>query len=376
MIGNAHDELTLMIGDIPVMWLKVRKECKVFRPDLLPFSLKGVIVDVDNNTDASVKYEMIFENMNKFVTYLSMRVLSLDRENAKKILNTLGLPQMQDPVSKAKVALTCRGTSLSDNYWVYTGGGVQWNTVNLRTNSLSNAVASVALHGSSLSISGEVQTPELTTHGAYAKAWKRLDGELWLFKCGHRGDVESKIEVCVSNILDMTNINHVKYIDAMSNGKYCCKCKCMTTDKISIVSGMDLSLYCQNNNIDLYTELKKLDAESMYRHWVIDYLISNSDRHLGNWGCFVDASTNKLIGMHLMYDHNNAFDEKVISNGGSASYQFASTLVGRNISYKEAANYAIKRCSIKFSERPKVKNFIKKSHYESFMSRAKELGLL
>ena len=40
---------------------------------------------------------------------------------------------------------------------------------------------------------------------------------------------------------------------------------------------------------------------------IIDYLIGNTDRHWGNWGVWVDNSTNKIIGLHPLMDFNKAF---------------------------------------------------------------------
>ena len=83
-----------------------------------------------------------------------------------------------------------------DNYWVkLEGDNVTWEEVNVRRNSLSRTVAQVALHGTSLTLEGLVSTPELTTHGAYAKCWKRLDGELYLFKAGNERGLEPKLEI-------------------------------------------------------------------------------------------------------------------------------------------------------------------------------------
>lgn len=43
-------------------------------------------------------------------------------------------------------------------------------------------------------------TPELTTNGAYAKAWRRHpDHCLWLYKLGADGNTESRIEVMCSD---------------------------------------------------------------------------------------------------------------------------------------------------------------------------------
>lgn len=82
----------------------------------------------------------------------------------------------------------------------------------MNQNPLNKVVAQVALHGKSLTLQGSMVTPELTTNGACAKAWRRHpNGKLWLYKLGANGNTESRIEVMCSNLLDKMNVEHVHY---------------------------------------------------------------------------------------------------------------------------------------------------------------------
>ena len=40
---------------------------------------------------------------------------------------------------------------------------------------------------------------------------------------------------------------------------------------------------------------------------IIDYLIGNTDRHWGNWGFWIDNSTNLPLKLHPLMDLNKAF---------------------------------------------------------------------
>lgn len=140
--------------------------------------------------------------------------------------------------------MVCRALSLQDNYWLRSEGDpAGWKDVNLRTKSLSEAAAQVSLHGTSFTLTNKkeeaMRTPELTGQGAYAKAWVREPDGLYLYKRGANGVAESKIEVMVSNLLDNCNVDHLKYEAGQSNGEYICKCRCMTDDTFSMLSGMD-----------------------------------------------------------------------------------------------------------------------------------------
>lgn len=150
----------------------------------MPFQLKGKINKMPDIKDNMSRYEMTQfliksqKNYNAILSFLSSRVLSLSRENAKKIYNLFGYEQLQDEKSKAKIAIACRAVSLQDNYWVkLESDNTKWEDINLRTNSLSETVAIVSLHGSSLTLQGNARTPELNGQGAYAKAWIRENNQ-------------------------------------------------------------------------------------------------------------------------------------------------------------------------------------------------------
>lgn len=67
----------------------------------------------------------------------------------------------------------------------------------------------------------------------------------------------------------------------------------------------------------------RIDADSIYKVFIIDYLISNRDRHGGNWGFFYNCNTMEILGCHPLFDHNNAFDRALmqdISGGESLFY--------------------------------------------------------
>ena len=102
--------------------------------------------------------------------------------------------------------------------------------------------------------------------------------------------------------------------------------------------------------------------------WIVDYLISNPDRHGMNWGFFYDAATMVIKGCHPLYDHNNAFDRELMLNK-DAAYRY-----NMQMTMKEAAQYAAKRVDFHFFDEIEKKDFLTPEQYESFCSRASDLG--
>ncbi|MBR3645517.1 MAG: hypothetical protein IKN54_03795, partial [Lachnospiraceae bacterium] len=337
---------------------------EILFPDLLPLSLRDNLVDTTNVSDINVW----FNNKNLIAQFFNNRTLSVRRENAKYIMNQLGIRQDNDFETKLKAMILCKGLSVTDNYWITQNENEKWKDVNLSENPLHETLQQIALFGKSLTITGEVRSPELTGQGAYAKAWYRENGELYLFKASSKGGDESKREVLASNILDCFNVPHVKYELAEKDGMVLCKCKNMNYKHSSIVDSVEFDIWTTRKGLNFYEEVKKIDSELFYKTIVVDYLISNSDRHSGNWGFFMDNRTGKIVCMHPLFDHNNAFDPNFMNDPSGGICQL---IPGKN--QKEAALYAIKHCDF-FCIRPITESmFYDKKMYESFMSRACEL---
>ena len=357
-----------MYKNTPVLQFDVDKnQYNILDSEKMPLRMRDCLWDKEDTNSK-------MHNYNILIDYLSSRMLDIGRENAKKILNAFHLTQSQSPIDKAKVAIACRGVSATDSYWLCLDedlGYISWENIDPKCNSLNRIVTHIALCGSSLSLTGMPHTPELTNHGSYAKAWVREKDSLYLYKKDTKGNIEGDIEVSVSNILDCCNVEHVKYEKVAFDGRAgFCKCKNMCTEQLDIVTAEDYSIYCNRQNIDFMQQALKIDADSIYKMCIVDYLISNADRHMQNWGFYVNNETGHLLCCHPLFDHNNAFDTSTmeIADGGDS-------LVFSNKSKREAAEYCIKKCDFHFTQEIKRSMFAQPEMYQSFVARAKELGL-
>ena len=141
----------------------------------------------------------------------------------------------------------------------------------------------------------------------------------------------------------------------------------MTTDDLSIISAEDMYSYLnRSEQEDIINYAISKDPENFYKMAVI----SNSDRHMKNWGFYYSNDNNEIIALHPLFDHNNAFDiEDIKEESGGPSLLF------QNKTKKEVAEYAIKKCNICCIKPINKDMFINNAMYESFMTRAMELGL-
>lgn len=355
----------LMMGNIKVAQFDLTKGIyKELQSDYMPFRIREAFKHGNSLEKIQTNYDIL-------VDYLSSRVLDLDRENAKKLLNAYHFTQSQSPVAKARIAISCKAVSMTDTYWLKTEDDTtQWEDVDPKHTSLSEIVTHIALSGSSLTLNGRPHTPELTGHGSYAKAWVREGDDIYLYKKPSQKGTESKIEISVSKILDCFNLDHVRYEECIFDNDKMCRCKNMATDQLSMVTAEDVYVYCNRHEQDFLQFALHLDRDSILKMCTVDYLISNADRHLQNWGFYMNNQTGNLLCCHPLFDHNNAFDFQTMQDktGGES-------MVFEGYSKKEAAEYALKRCPLTCHTPITRECFMNVEHYESFMERASDLGL-
>ena len=369
---------TIMMKDTAVLRVDFDTLCyEVLNEKYLPYPIKGKLQKIPSPDTIKTAYDMsqsllaVRKNEEAIVSWLTGRVLLLSRANAKWIYNLFHFEQTGTAEQHMKIAMVCRAVSVLDPYWLKfdEDGEISWSSVDVKRNPLNEIVAQVALHGKSLTFQGSPVTPELTTNGAYAKAWRRHeDGNLWLYKLGANGSTESRIEVMCSNLLDKMNVEHVHYEAGKDEDQYVCMCPCMTTEREAVLTGMEFISYCNVNGIDADARMMEIDGESIYKMWIVDFLISNRDRHGQNWGFYYDTETMEILGCHPLFDHNNAFDIDFMRDM-DAPYQFGEMTI------RQAAKKAMEKVDFHFTAPITRADFITDRQYQSFCKRAKCLGL-
>jgi len=84
-----------------------------------------------------------------------------------------------------------------------------------------------------------MSSPELTTTGQFAKCWRRINGEIFLYKAGTTGYINSGLEpfseYYSSQIASAMNLNYVPYSLAKWKGKLCSVCKLFTNKDLSYI---------------------------------------------------------------------------------------------------------------------------------------------
>ena len=236
------------------------------------------------------------------------RSIPASRSGIDKALRALKLSDTQELLTK------CLGLSLSDQYWVKPDGSeLKWENVNFFDNDFSDDIGDVLFGSKPKSNTLDMMTPEGSSNGWLKKKWKIINGKRCLVKGGSCFFQEPFNEVIAYMIAKRLGIKCTKYSISYEGKNKVPVCICedfVTRDTELIPAGTINSLLPHAKNGSKYQHFIKCceklgipDVEkSLSEMIVLDYLIANQDRHMGNFGVLRNAETLEYLGLAPIYD--------------------------------------------------------------------------
>lgn len=236
--------------------------------------------------------------------WLRHRTIPANRAYAQNFLSKNGLSE-NDFIGILQI---CKGLSLTDCYWVtYPNDQKTFAEVNLFDNRFSQVLSQIAFTGYGSSPASKFRSsPEFTTNGMLPKAWRRKEGKVLLYKGGTSGlantGKEPYSEFYAAQVAEAMGIPHVTYGLSKWKGQLCSTCELFTSKDVSFVPASTLiSTSRISQIIDWFDDHGwKNDLADML---VLDAIIRNTDRHLGNFGFLVDNHTNQLLRPAPIFDN-------------------------------------------------------------------------
>ena len=283
---------------------------KQFDDVLLNFMAKRTIdgIDVSITSINKDKVERLPLGMSptseSLTRWLRHRTIPANRAYAQNFLSKNGLSE-NDFIGILQI---CKGLSLTDCYWVtYPNDQKTFAEVNLFDNRFSQELSQIAFTGYGSSPTSKFRSsPEFTTNGMLPKAWRRKEGKVLLYKGGTSGlantGKEPYSEFYAAQVAEAMGIPHVTYGLSKWKGQLCSTCELFTSKDISFVPASTLiSTSRISQIIDWFDDRGwKNDLADML---VLDAIIRNTDRHLGNFGFLVDNHTNQLLRPAPIFDN-------------------------------------------------------------------------
>lgn len=203
--------------------------------------------------------------------------------------------------------------SLNDSLWVKKeNSDLGWEQVNLYQNEFTDVVSVTAfetgLHGLKLSTT----SPEFTSEGSFEKCWTKETDGIYLYKKGSSGFANSGLEpyseYYASQLSSKICNSFVPYDIVKFKKSIVSKCKMFTNEQEGFIP---IYKFLDPEKVYDYPQLiafcQQYDCEEDFRRMIIlDAVIFNVDRHLGNFGFIVDNDTFEILRFAPVFDHNMA----------------------------------------------------------------------
>ena len=236
----------------------------------------------------------------------SRRSIPATRLHLGRLLDALGLD------SASPLALHSLGLSLSDRYWVRPAGSdLAWADVNFFDNDFDGALGTLTLNPWASPVAADLaatslMSPDSTVGGDVPKRWViDQDGRRILVKAPSRRydqDPYNEVVACALYRRLMADADYVTYWLVGDADVTCCACPNMLGEDEELVSAADLMRRHGRGSAPTYPNvLRALEQDSglpprhlaqwLSRMFSCDFLLANSDRHLGNFGLVRDCVT-------------------------------------------------------------------------------------
>ena len=235
--------------------------------------------------------------------FLLLRQAPKHRKHMAELLERYGCPD-----TEGFLRLT-HALSLNDTLWVReTGSALRWDEVSLYRNPFDELIARAAFDGEFSGTSFSSTSPEFGTDGLFAKCWVREEDGIFLYKSGSSTfEIEPLSEYLACQVARRLKLKQVEYDLAFYHGKLVSKCRLFTDERVGLVKARDLAGREEHTISALLRLFDSIgEGDTFRRMCVLDALILNTDRHLGNFGVLTDNESGELLGMAPVFDHNRS----------------------------------------------------------------------
>jgi len=346
---------------------------KHFDKNILEFKfikhpLNGTTIEIikefkenENFLPLALKYENL-----SLLSWIKSRTIPKNRDFVHKILMELNLSfdDIEGIVSISK------SLSLNDCYWIVKSdfNGL-FSDYNLYDNDFNKTLSLLAYTGyASVKHKDFISSPEFTTNGMLAKAWrKNPQGKrgIYLYKGGSSGCAncgkEPYSEFYAYQVAQTMEVDATPYSLGRWKGKLNSICPLFTSKEFSFIP--IYHLVTDGGWEAVFRYYKNLEAkfyDDLVDMLILDIIILNTDRHFGNFGFLIDNTTNKIVKTAPIFDNglslfHDALDDdleqiekyaytKIIKNAGDFM------LFAQNIMTKEVKQKIKKLINFKFTK--------------------------
>jgi len=265
-------------------------------------------------------------DIKKIQKWWEMRAVPASRATMQQVINNANCLNTEVYLAKNL------GLSMTDTYWIKPSG------IDLSFDNVKFANLAAYSHGKIPYHNATSYDPNASLGGQMEKYWDLMHKTPILVKESYKYYGQQSINEVFASIVHSrqpSNVEFVRYTAEMTEDRGVqCKCPAFTSENIELLSAYEMvesrkiqnsqALYdeyiniCVENGID-YNQIQEfMDYQTM-----TDFLITNTDEHLLNFGVLRDPNTMKLIGPAPIFDSGNSM---FYSNGRKTPYTRAGIL--------------------------------------------------
>lgn len=265
-------------------------------------------------------------DIKKIQKWWEMRAVPASRATMQQVINNANCLNTEVYLAKNL------GLSMTDTYWIKPSG------IDLSFDNVKFANLAAYSHGKIPYHNATSYDPNASLGGQMEKYWDLMHKTPILVKESYKYYGQQSINEVFASIVHSrqpSNVEFVRYTAEMTEDRGVqCKCPAFTSENIELLSAYEMvesrkiqnsqALYdeyiniCVENGID-YNQIQ----ESMDYQTMTDFLITNTDEHLLNFGVLRDPNTMKLIGPAPIFDSGNSM---FYSDGRKTPYTRAGIL--------------------------------------------------
>ncbi len=296
------------------------------------------IFSIEKKEDGEI-YNFFLKNINKKNEKLFPLNLELSSIGVQKWIEARKAPKNRALIDKVfeKIAKNKKnimdyidisfGLSLNDSYWIVPiekKNEYKWEEYNLYKNKFSEMIGNIAFTGHGEKITGISTSPELTTNGMLKKCWHIENKKIYLYK-GNSPEYANQgkeaysefyssqvAKIFFENIKSNNKLSYVSYDLKEFHNQIVSSCEIFTTEDKGYVP---IEMIFKNqgikvNSLDakIIPQIKKIyGTENFEDLMIFDSIIGNTDRHLSNFGMFIDNNKNKILEAAPVFDNGLSF---------------------------------------------------------------------
>lgn len=268
--------------------------------------------------------------------WIKSRTIPKNREFVHKILMELHLSF--DDIEG--IVTISKSLSLNDCYWIvesqFTG---EFKDYNLYDNDFNKTLSLLAYTGyASIKHKDFISSPEFTTNGMLAKAWrKNPQGKkgIYLYKAGSKGFANSGkepySEFYAYQVAKKMELKTTPYNLGKWKGDINSICELFSTKEYSFIP----IYYLVNEGgwravLRYYKSLGEEYYNDLIDMIIFDAIIVNVDRHFGNFGLLIDNKTNSIITTAPIFDNGLSLFHDALDDDLETIEAYANTKIMKN----------------------------------------------